>query len=298
MHERGFDVSGLAAGGVNMDERLKQLAEETPEIRRMLERAALDELVRTIRLARVRCIAPEKLIARVPGIWEDANRSEVILRLSELELSEQQLIKLADAVRVLAHVGDRLPSREKSRVDSALGRIIRILPRSVANELVEPFLDHPRRSRREIAYRSLRQVGVTVEMARKLIQAFERTGDENLLELIARSSETVPKVNALFLLEKLSEDYWRVRVIQALLRHAPTRAIELASSFPREFVWALGREKARAQLNIAIQLSREHPRDIEFLSLFAWALGQLGADKELEDLVGHVANVFLVEAVD
>jgi hypothetical protein len=239
------------------EDPLERLALENPDIQRMRERWAYTELERTLRLARIRCLGAAKIVARMPGIIEDSDRNELLIRLEELELSKEQIEAVATAVRTLATYGDTLPSREKLRVDATIARIVKTLPRETANELVRPFLDHARRARREIAYKSLKNIGVTLALANDLIANFQRTGDEQMLELIARTEDVVTKVDAEFLLQNLSDEYWRTRVLAALLRELPQRAVELAGDYPKEFIWAVGRAKSKLHLPLIPRIAEE-----------------------------------------
>ena len=100
-----------------------------------------------------------------------------------------------------------------------------------------------------------------------------------MLELIARTVSVVGKVDADFLLQNLSEEYWRVRVLQALLCHRPQPAVKLAADYPKEFIWAVGRAKADSYLPLLGKLAKLNKRKIDMLSIYARALGQLGAER-------------------
>jgi hypothetical protein len=258
----------------------------------MRDQWALYDLIRSVHLARVRCLGATEIIARLPGITEDSDRNELLLRLEELELTQEQIEAVANVVQMLSAYGDTLPSRDKPRVDATIARIVKALPQDAANELVKPLLGHPRRARRDIAYKSLRHVGVTLELANELFAVFQRTGDEKMLELIARTSNVVPEVDVEFLLRNLSEDYWRVRVLEALLRHRPKRAVELANEYPKEFIWAVGRAKADTCLPLLEKIAEARRGNIDILSLYAWALGQLRASRQLERLIEQIQQTW------
>lgn len=275
------------------NEQMKRLAEENPDIRRMVERRALHELNRTLHRARIRCLEPDEIIGRLPKIMTDADRGELLIRLAELELTQDQIEAVADAVRMLAAYGETVPSREKPRVDATIARIIRVLPQETANELVRPLLEHSRRSQRDVVYNSLRRIGITARLAHDLIAIFQRTGDERMLELIARTANVVPEVDAKFLLQNLSDDYWRMRVMEALLHHLPQRAVELAADYPREFIWAVGRARTSSYLPLMERIVEAGWHNIELLSIYAWALGQLSAERQLDELSQRIRQSWL-----
>ena len=187
------------------DDVIERVHSEHPDIRKLRVQRVLAELELTLRLGRIRCLGAAEIVARLPGIVEDSDQNELLIRLAELELTQEQIEAVANVVRMLAAYGDTLRSRDKPRVDVTIARIMKTLPKDTVNELVRPFLDHARRARREIAYKLLRHTGVTVEMADHLIGIFHRTGDEKMLELIARTASVMAEVDAEFLLRNFSD---------------------------------------------------------------------------------------------
>jgi hypothetical protein len=139
---------------------------------------------------------------------------------------------------------------------------------------------------------SLRHIGVTVGLANCLIASFRRTGDEKMLELIARTPNVVADIDAEFLLDNLSEDYWRVRVLEVLLLAAPQRGVKQAVDYPKEFIWALGRAKADSYAPLMERIVDVNRYDIGILSIYAWALGRLRAERELERLIDHIQQTW------
>jgi hypothetical protein len=274
------------------DDPLDRLAAENPDYARARHGWAYAELESTLRLARIRCLGPAAVVARMAGILDDSDRDDLLVRLGELKLTHEHIRTVANVVRRLASYGDTLPSREKARADATIARIIRTLPKETANELIKPFLDHPRRARWEIAYKSLKHIGVTVDLAQHLIANFRRTGDERMLELIARTDDVVAEVAAEFVIQNLSEEYWRTRVLEALLHRQPQRAVELVGDYPKEFIWAVGRVKANSHLVIIERIFAANKNNIKLLSIYAWALGQLRAVKQLERLNAHVRQTW------
>ncbi len=272
----------------NHDDVIEHVHPEHPDIRRLRVQGVLAELELTLRLGRIRCLGAAEIVARLPGIVEDSDQNELLIRLAELELTQEQIEAVANVVRMLAAYGDTLRSREKPRVDATIARIMKTLPKDTVNELVRPLLDHARRARREIAYKLLRHTGVTVEMADHLIDIFHRTGDEKMLELIARTASVVAEVDAEFLLRNFPDEYWRVRVLEALLHHRPQRAVDLAADFPREFIWAVGRVKADSYLPLMDTIVNINFNAFDILSIYSWTLGQLRAERQLERLIEKI----------
>lgn len=112
----------------------------------------------------------------------------------------------------------------------------------------------------------------------------ETSSDQQLLELIARNPDLVAASDEWYLLEKIDEIYWRMRVVEGLLQVAPERALALGNRYPIEVVHAIGRLEARERLPFIRELflkSRDNPH---FLSIYAWALGRIGDETHLREV--------------
>ena len=240
------------------------------------------DIQRTIALARARSTPISTLIARVRRLWEDPEAWEVVLALTEKELSPPDGERLADAIVSLAEAADGLPSRDKARIDRQLTRLLRVLPTEDAARVAQPMLDHPRKARRTVAYETLRRTSISPDAVHLFVERFERTVDERLLELVARTPAVAPIVGGRTLLAGLTDPYWRARVIEVLLEHDAPAALDLAEEFAFEFAWAVGRAESTDHLPTLKRLSAERDDDIEFMSIYAWALGRLGASRELD----------------
>jgi hypothetical protein len=244
----------------------------------------LAEIEHTIRLGEIRCLSFEVLLSRIERLWLDSAASELVFRLCEEDFSHNELHALGDAIRRLANVVENLPAATKSTMDRAIRRVLCRMPPEIACPIVEPWLEHKRKLRREIAYRVLRDVGVTTDVGPRLLAVFQRTYDQDALKLIARNPGAAASSDADAVLEGLDEEYWRMRMLEALLSVDPDRASALKSRYPREFVWAIGRKKAFEFLPVIKALSDSLTPDLDFLSLYGWALGQLGASDNLQQL--------------
>ena len=251
---------------------------------------AISDMDNTLRFARLRCLSFEELLRRLKRIWEDPEHSGVIAALAERELSTGQEKKLVQLLIGLSQVGDQLDTKSKRRVDRTLARVARLLSPEAACKLVGPFLDHRRKARRAIACRVFRSVPPTGELAQKLVEKYRQTGEEEFLEVVARSTQAVARVDVTYLLSSISEKYWRARVLAALLIAEPRRAYRFASDYPCEFVHAVGRVRHKDAIKILKGLFKKHRREIEFLSIYAWCLGVLRARKDLAAVEGAFAD--------
>ncbi len=252
-----------------------------PGLAEELRRAQLVELDRTIRLADVRCISFDELLSRIERLWEDEEASEIVYRASTEEFGYDQFCAIARSVRRLADAVDRMPSPSKARIDRAMKRILARMPGEIATLIVLPWLEHKRKFRREIAHAVLRKAGLDPQSGVALVAIFQRTGDQGCLKLLARNPSALAVSDAKQVLDLLDEEYWRMRALEALLVAGDERAILLCARYPREFVWAVGRQKDATLLTVLRSLLDAHAQDLAFVSLYAWALGQIGARDEL-----------------
>ena len=187
-----------------------------------------------------------------------------------------------------------MPSKDRQRIDKLIARLARLLPETTAVEFAKTSLQHRRKSRREVTYSVFRRVGVPSELAAYLLARHRETGDAMLLQLATRNPVALSDDDAVYLLGKLEEHYWRMRVIHSLLDTDPARALRFAGDYPREFVHAVGRSKNADMLGKLLSLHEHHKQDLDFVDLFAWALGKLGQRDLLEqlrkDMVGQLPS--------
>lgn len=242
------------------------------------------ELDRTIRYARIRCLAPSEIIERVCDLNEAENLGDYIGRLLELELGRKEFERLGQNMEELASRVESLPSKLKVKVDRTLLRLVRLLPSDLASAFAEPYVDHPRKARREWAYSALREKKISSAIAEKLVETFRKTGDQKALELIARNPEHVAPVGVAFLLENIREEYWRSRVLESALKHDRSVAIALSESYPFEFAHAVGRSGDSTLASLLRPLFEANAKDQKFLAIYAYALGKIGAREDLDSL--------------
>src|SRR6266849_4967302 len=253
---------------------------------------ALNELERTIEYARLRCLSPIEIIRKISDIDQKNDRVDYVARLQELELNESELSLLERAMTVLARRSEKAPSTLKKRLDRVVLRLVRMLPSELATHFAEPYVAHRHKARRIWAYSALRSKRIPQGMAENLVTVFRRTGDQEALELIARNPERVPDGDPEFLLANIEERYWRGRVIEALLIHQRSAALTFASRYPFEFAHAAGRTGDKALVAPLRELLRANSDDLEFLSIYAYALGKIGAKGELQSLKKFISQTW------
>jgi hypothetical protein len=264
--------------------------EDNPTIDDIRVNMELRKLDQTIQFARLRCLSPEEIIDRIAEREEGDDANAYVYRLSEVRLADDQIECLVDAMNRLARRSENAPSKLKARLDRTILRLVRLLPSDLANHFTEPFLDHPRKARREWVYSALREKHISQPVTVKLLEVFQKTGDQEALQLIARNPERVSEGWADFLLENLDEEYWRARVLEALLLHDRETALLLSHLYPIEFAHAVGRTEDQSLLDPLCELFDQNRDDLEFLSIYAYALGKIGGEGQLQSLEEFVAS--------
>lgn len=252
-----------------------------PELQRELD---LQKVEHTLSQAEIRCLTWDKIRPRIHSIWEDQQAEEIIQRVQELTFSSDESEELAREIQHLSTIAEQLRSQDRSKLDRNLIRLALALPQHLLCELALTDLDHHRKLRRQGAYRMLRNININAELAQRLVEKYNLRKDQKLLELIARCPEAIQVVDVIWILGQLDEQYWRMRVIQVLMQVGDNRAIQLSSTYPREFVHAAGRLGANDFTAVVMDLVRTHSSDLELLSLSAWALGKIGNQDRLADI--------------
>jgi hypothetical protein len=249
-----------------------------------MNQIVVNQLRRTIRYAGLRCLSPEEIISKILDTTDEDDRSAYISRLLELRLNKPELNLLQRAMTTLIRRSENAPSALKRKLDRAVLRLVRMLPSRLATTFAGPYIGHRQKTRREWAYSALRAKRIPRRMARELVSVFRRTGDQEALELIARNPKRVPEIDPEFLLMNIKERYWRGRAIEALLVHKPSAAFTLAGRYPFEFAHAVGRIGDKTFRVPLCDLLHANFGDLEFLSIYAYALSKIGAKEELESL--------------
>jgi len=249
----------------------------------------LDKLGRTVRYAKLGCLSPTEIFDRIAGLDLDPEVTDYVYRISELRLTGSNLEHLLGAMKNLANRSESSSSKVRAKIDRILLRLVRLLPTDIGNNFAEPFVDHRLKSRRRWAYSSLRQKPISKIIAVKLANVFKQHGDQDALKLIARNPKRVTDVGGEFLLANINEEYWRARVVEALLDYDRPTALLIAKRYPFEFAHAVGRSGDDSLVSYLTDLFPANQDDMEFISIYAFALGKLGAIAELESLECFIA---------
>lgn len=255
--------------------------EQKPALAELQRSRALDEINRTIRFAEIRCISFEELLQRVERLQDDPYALEIVHRIVTEAFSHNELHALSEVARRLANVADASPAARKRTLDGSIGRILSRMPQDIAAPIAAEWLGHKRKARRLIAYKVLRISGVPPDYGPRLLNEFIRNGDQEYLQLIVRNPDALIRTGAEKVLLLLDDEYWRMRAVEAAYRDDMSCADTLSSLYPREFAWAVGRLKSGAAIPALKRLFEQKSDSLEFVSIYAWALGQIGATEDL-----------------
>lgn len=254
---------------------------------------ALRELRRIVQYGRVRCLSAREVIEKICNIDVESDSIDYIKRLQELTLTDADFQYLESGMNALAARSEGAGSKLKIRIDRTILRCVRLLPSDLAARFAEPYVNHRRKTRRGWAYTALREKQISSTIAARLRETFHQTGDENALRLIVRNPDKVIEVGADFLIANIKERYWRARIIQALITYDRPKALVFARKYPFEFAHAAGRSGDRSVLNALRSLFDANSHDVEFLSIYAYALGKLNCREGLELLEAFVNETWL-----
>jgi hypothetical protein len=262
---------------------------------------ALNDVLRAIDYARLRCLSFADVLDHLSKADDGHSTVRYIARLSEMTLTEPEWKMLLSFMNSMAKRAEDSTSRYKARIDSMLRQLLRPSATEFANQFAEPFAEHKRKGPRQWLYLALRHVPISSQLASRLAKAFLKTGDQEALELIARNPQRVAELNPRFLLSNLKERYWRARVLEALITYDRPQAIILAAQYPFEFAHAVGRSQDKSMFDLLVTLYRENSNNLDFVGIYAYALGKIGADKELEllsnSIAAWVASINSVETI-
>jgi hypothetical protein len=248
----------------------------------------LEDAARSAAFATLRCLSSDALIARVVALPVDKQSEALTKVLGERELSTDQVGTIERGVRSIAILGERLSSRDKARIDAVVNRLVRLLPVEESSRFAIEELVHKRKARRDIALRVLRRQGVASEVATGLWDLFDKTGDEGLLELIVRTPEVVSVSRPADLLTHLSEPYWKGRVFEALIRHAPELVEKLAHTYPAEFLHGAGRAESSGFASLATTIWRQNASDPVTLKMAVWYFGKIGKSEQVSEIQDRI----------
>jgi hypothetical protein len=214
--------------------------------------------------------------------WANARTLNYLDGLRDRDLRAPQKRRVVDLIRSVIGHSETLPSNQRVAADRAVYRLLHRVDGADAVALALECLAHRRTYVRKAAYRFFATRGVPPDQAHALIEHADRFESQEPLQVLARSPEAVTTVDGWLLMSLLDDRYWRMRILEAYLIVGKRIERRLAGGYPIEFVWASARQPSSASLPRLRALFREHRGDPEFVRWYIWALGKVGAARELK----------------
>lgn len=185
------------------------------------------------------------------------------------------------ALELLKHE-PQIAATKRSALDGTLARLLPALPQEEQIAFAVEFLTHRRLTRRRVG------LGIIAKQFRPehkplLIDCYKRFGDDWALTTLTRVDVDITDVVELFL-NVIADVHEQARFLGKLMVQDFIYASRLADRFPVAFVWGAGRARRPEALPIVLDILRDKRRDFANLGLVVWALGQLGARGQLEEL--------------
>jgi len=247
----------------------------------------IEEARRAVKLALVRSLSFQELLYRYESICTDDSASEVIFAIQEKLLDAPMAEALALVIRAHMAAAAVASSKERQKIDRYVALLIPFLPINVRLPLLSEYLEDNRKTRREVGFRSLKRSEIEPQLASYLRMRFFVTGDTRFLKFALRVDAPLSAAEARQMISAFNDEgdeYWGVRVIQSQLDKNRELALQLASAYPKEFIWACGRSGNTSWVPDIRRIFQAANDKIPLLGIVVWAFGKLGALAELREM--------------
>lgn len=285
----GEDTRGLLARSEISDELFRKITAHSTVV----------SARRTLALAKIRCLPFNEKLRRLKMGLEEQFFDELVLAVSESERSIRQNLQLASITASLAKKSDRLPTSERAQLDRRVAKLLRELPSDLARPIILKYLSDRLKQRRQIGLKCIKAEAIDNGFAQFLWDRFRETGDNALLKVILGKPIPLSILDPRKLIDSFEEDYWKMRVIEAMLKADAGRGAAFAASHPRLFIWACGRLRNRQMTSAVIDCLLRASDKVALIDIAAWALGKLGAAKDLvrlEALLDEMSDQFEIKS--
>lgn len=259
------------------------------------------------------------VVRRVEKIWADPQREPVIQALFSFaeqsidpkssnwfpktlyELSFEHEALLLRALQHLVTVAESLPARERQSADRAISRLIRLLSKDNAFSVVEPWFEDKRKFRQNVFLRAIRDAGVPDAFARSIVDFYRETHSNEAMKIIDENQNCAQLLSHVDVERRLLEPamsfstgsyvyveredtYWKMRAISAYLSTGRVMSDEIALSYPREFLWAVGRAESRTSLPQVRNLLNKYQEDPEFIWRIMKTYQKIGTTRDIAEI--------------
>jgi hypothetical protein len=252
----------------------------------------LFDLARTIEYAQVRCLTKPELIEELSKYQPGDFLDPYLVRLSELELNEIEINELVAAIDSILNDYENYSAKDKGKVESFVARLLDHLPDEHTAKYFDRFINSTRQSGRKIAYRSCINRALSFAESTKLLSAYNMKGELGALKVIITNSQYLSLKQIKNIMGSVEDKYWKARLIEMALKNEIGTSLDFRDEFPFELTHAIGRlsnAKYEDDLRYMFEANKE---DIEFLSIYAYALGKICDKTSLKILEKHVKRQF------
>lgn len=252
----------------------------------------LQQLEQTIEYAKFRCMPTSELIQKLSEYEAGDFTYNYFGRLNEIELSNDDYSLLIYSVDKLISKYKNLPTKDKTKFENFIRRLIVYLPSHLTHKYFDIFINSTRKTGRKIAYTSICNNLLTKTQINLLFELYLDKKEEEALKAIVYSSVRLELENIIPILEKTDEEYWKARLIENLIINQQEEVSKIYTMYPFEFVHAVGRIGNKKYISMIKELFEKNKNDLEFLSIYAYTLGKLSAKNELDNLSKYIASNF------
>ena len=253
---------------------------------------SLKQLKHTIDYAKFRCISTSELIQGLSEYQVDTFVENYFSRLNELKLTAKDYTLLISSIDKLINKYTNLTTKDKIKFENFIRRLIVYLPSHLTHKYFDIFINSTRKTGRKIAYKSICNNLLTKTQINLLFELYLDKKEEEALKAIVYSSVRLELENIIPILKKTDEEYWKARLIENLIINQQEEVSKIYTIYPFEFVHAVGRIGNKKYTSMIKELFEKNKNDLEFLSIYAYTLGKLGAKNGLDNLSKYIASNF------
>lgn len=248
----------------------------------------IQQLEHTIEYAKFRCMPTYKLIQKLSEYKVGDFVDHYFGRLNEIKLSDNDYRLLINSIDTLISKYKNLSTKDKIKFENFIRRLIVYLPSNLTHQYFDIFINSTRKTGRKIAYKSICSELLTKSQINFLLEIYLKKREEEALKVIIYSTVILDLEVVISILEKTDNEYWKARLIENLITNQQKEISKIYLIYPFEFVHAVGRIGNTKYLNMIKELFEKNKNDLEFLSIYAYTLGKIGAEKDLEELSKYI----------
>lgn len=271
-------------------EILKRAGLSDEEVESYKKEEYLRRFKETLTKSKYKCMTVKKLLNILPDVYDHSNKELILKSISSKRLSREQIVKLHKIMIELDNTTKKVKYNTKNKIDRVISRLVKNLNLKLSREWCLNDITHSRKLRRTRAYKFLKKSGIGKENYEKVLEMFNEDKEQKYLELLVRDDKAVQFLDTSYLLNNLEKEYWRMRVIEVLIKNNNLKEIEsFYKKYPWEFVYATGRTKEQKCLSYIRNIINSindfiTNYNLKLLGISAWTFGELNSKKDIENL--------------